>query len=189
MHGVRHSSLSALGRLQAHSTAATLMGERFDAFYSSPAGRALETAAAIAREVGYEPVVLEGLREMDFGWMEGRRMLSSNGPGVPAMGKVKQVLRFAAYAVAGERWSRVIRRVGASLELIVSRHPAGRVLIVPHHGTHNALLQLILRQRRIGPAMYSFAPCGITEVEADAVGNGRLIVLNCTDHLDTKAFG
>jgi probable phosphoglycerate mutase len=190
VHGVRDSSLSARGRGQAQSVASRLQGEHFDAFYTSPAGRAVETAAVISQAVGLRPAVLEGLREIDFGWIEGRPMLSTDGSRIPGLGQARRLLRFAAYAVTGERWPHVRRRVGAALESIVSKHPAGRVLIVTHHGTHNALLQLILRPRRFGPTIFPLAPCGMTEVEIDALGKGRLIALNRTDHLGPgKAAG
>jgi broad specificity phosphatase PhoE len=57
-------ALSAAGRRQAAALAA-VVGE--SALYSSPARRALETAAAMGRE----PIVEQDLRELDFGEAEG----------------------------------------------------------------------------------------------------------------------
>jgi broad specificity phosphatase PhoE len=39
-------------------------------------GRARETASIIGQIIGLEPVPLEDLREMNFGWLEGGRLFN-----------------------------------------------------------------------------------------------------------------
>jgi broad specificity phosphatase PhoE len=63
--------LSPEGRRQARELGAALGDARLAAVYSSPLVRALDTAAAIAAPHGLEPVADDGLREIDFGEVEG----------------------------------------------------------------------------------------------------------------------
>ena len=63
--------LSPVGRAQAEGIAETLRDARLDAVYTSPLRRALDTAAPLAEARGLEPIAHEGLRELDFGVLEG----------------------------------------------------------------------------------------------------------------------
>lgn len=60
--------LSVLGRLQGCVAGAYLQNQGFDAVYSSPLGRARDTAECICREYR----IVENLREMDAGLWEGK---------------------------------------------------------------------------------------------------------------------
>jgi probable phosphoglycerate mutase len=182
-HGVRDSRLSALGREQAQLVAARLKQDSFDAFYTSPAGRAVETARIIAAEIGMQPVILEGLREIDFGWMEGKPLRLFLWLQSPLWGKFGQALRFYIRQLSGERWSQVKERVLAALQYIVEQRPAGHVLVVTHNGTHNAILEVALNESHSRPKIRPFAPCAITEIEVDSNGRGHLIALNQAEHL------
>ena len=63
--------LSAAGRAQAATIAETLRGARLDAIFASPMRRAIDTAAPLAQARGLEVVEHKGLRELDFGALEG----------------------------------------------------------------------------------------------------------------------
>jgi broad specificity phosphatase PhoE len=63
--------LSDAGRERAERLGRTLSAEPIAAVYSSPLRRALDTAAPLTRELRLEPVVLDDLRELDFGDLEG----------------------------------------------------------------------------------------------------------------------
>ncbi len=63
--------LTARGRRQAEELAAALSQERVASVYSSPIGRALETAEAIAGRLRLTAVVEPALQEYDFGEMSG----------------------------------------------------------------------------------------------------------------------
>jgi alpha-ribazole phosphatase len=75
VHGRSYGSLdvplSLLGREQADGVARSLADVSIEAVFASPLRRALETAAPLARARGLEPVAHEGLRELDFGELEG----------------------------------------------------------------------------------------------------------------------
>ena len=91
LHGRLDSPLNDVGRRHAQLTARRLSGEDYDVLYSSPRGRALETASVIGRAVDLIPSPLDGFQEMDYGWLEGRPLSladpSGDGAFRPAAGR------------------------------------------------------------------------------------------------------
>lgn len=63
--------LSPEGRRQAEALGSALADVPLVAVYASPLARALDTAAAIAPRHGLEAIAVDGLRELDFGELEG----------------------------------------------------------------------------------------------------------------------
>src|SRR6266581_7307933 len=59
--------LSRTGREQAQALAERLSSLSFDAMYSSPLRRCLETAAPLAKRQGMTPIIVEGLKEIKLG--------------------------------------------------------------------------------------------------------------------------
>ena len=76
-HGLCYGSLdvglSDEGRRHAAELATVLAETSYDAVYTSPRLRARETASPLAAARGLTPVVVDDLREIDFGEFEGRR--------------------------------------------------------------------------------------------------------------------
>lgn len=73
--GWNDSELSELGLSQVERLAARIVAFRPTALYSSPLGRAMATAEAIAAATGLEIVTLDELREMNYGGWEGKSFL------------------------------------------------------------------------------------------------------------------
>ncbi|HVE72736.1 MAG TPA: histidine phosphatase family protein [Thermoanaerobaculia bacterium] len=73
--GWSDSDLSERGREQVLRLAQRLKEMKPTALYSSPLGRAMSTARAIADATGLEIVPLDDLREMNYGRWEGRAFL------------------------------------------------------------------------------------------------------------------
>ena len=73
--GWSDSELSELGRDQVRRLAERVKALQPTALYSSPLGRAMSTAQAIADVTGLEIVQLDDLREMNYGRWEGRAFL------------------------------------------------------------------------------------------------------------------
>jgi alpha-ribazole phosphatase len=71
-YGTLDIGLSTAGGEHARELAARLARVDYDAVYSSPRLRARETADSIAAARGLELVIDDGLRELDFGALEGR---------------------------------------------------------------------------------------------------------------------
>ena len=185
LHGRLDSRLSARGKREARLVGQHLARQgTLDALYTSPSGRAVETAAIIAEEIGIEPVIIEGLREMDFGWLEGRGVESSVDDRISLWHKLRWAILFPIGLLTGESWPRTKQRVAEALDQVLGRHPKGRVLLVAHGGTHSAILNTLLRdgEKRRMP-WYPLAPCGITEIETGSDGRAALASLNQTGHL------
>jgi len=72
VYGALDVGLSERGLRDAETLASAVRGLDLDAVYASPLRRAVETATPLARERGLEVTLHEGLREVDFGELEGR---------------------------------------------------------------------------------------------------------------------
>jgi broad specificity phosphatase PhoE len=181
LHGRLDSPLSLRGRRNAEATADRLRGETFDALYTSPKGRAVQTATILGAALGLRPTPLDGLREADFGWLEGRPLsqIDPDGPG----NKMLRPFVWLVGAVSAERPRPIARRVSAAVEIMVREHPRGRLLVVTHWGILSMLLAHLVdgdprRWRGRGP----WAACGLSELHA-VNGAWRVVRLNDHAHL------
>lgn len=124
------SPLTALGLQQARSLARRLRGIEFQALYTSPYLRALETARVLARALGMDVRVDDRLREWDAGAWTGlsAQELESLPDGLgPA--------HDPAFAPPdGESAIDVQHRVQDVLDDLRRRHSEGNVLLVSHAG-------------------------------------------------------
>lgn len=123
--------LTELGHAQAEAVAEALGHERIAAIYVSPLVRTAETAAPLARALGLEPVVLEGLEEIEAGDLEDLRDMPS------VMTYVRTVFGW----VAGDMDVRIpgsidgnefFARFDAAIEQIAGTHPDATVAVVSH---------------------------------------------------------
>jgi alpha-ribazole phosphatase len=107
-----------------------------DALYTSPLERALATARAIADDRNVAPIVLDDLREIDLGEVEG---LSFDEYPPELRESLLQTLARARFP-GGESFSDVRARAVAAVDPIVERHPGAAVAVVTHAGPIRALL-------------------------------------------------
>jgi probable phosphoglycerate mutase len=162
LHGRLDSPLSPRGLRQAHLTAHRLQAERADALYSSPQGRAMQTARILGTALGLAPEPLDGFREGDFGWLEGLPV--ANVDTVHPRGLFDQAARLA-FQLSSEGPLRAGRRLQAAADFIATRHPAGRVVVVTHHFAISVLMACLLRGQperfgEFGP----WAACSLSEI-------------------------
>ena len=136
--------------------------------FASPMKRAIETASIMLP--GHEPTVIEDLREMDFGYFEGKNHKTLDGdPGYQEWldsGGASKV-------PGGESIAEFQYRVVGAFRLAVkmaSEKGAGTMYIVAHGGTLMAVMNMLT-----GESYYEFnAPNGAgycTELEVDDAGN------------------
>lgn len=169
--------LSPLGHEQASRVVSALAGDQVDVIYSSPASRALETAAPLVAALGLELVVEPGIAEFD----------ASHGSYVPV-----EELR----AEGDPRWDRLVagdlyhpdvdpdafqQTVVSAVEDIVARHPGGRAVLFTHSGAINAYTAHLAMQSRllwIAPAYAS-----LTRVGAARDGRRGIVSINETGHV------
>jgi probable phosphoglycerate mutase len=186
LHGVSDSPLSARGVRESQLVAQALAGQHFDAFYTSPLGRARQTADIIAASIELEPVPLEDLREMNFGWLEGGHGFNfAKDP--PVWREVRAAWIALAVQASGEPRRKFADRVAHAAREIAARHPGQRVLAVIHMAVRGNMLACLVDGDRRAYVRYDGWPaCAFTELELTPEGRARIIRLSVSDHLEGK---
>jgi len=184
LHGVSDSPLSERGRREALLAARALAGQHFDAFYTSPLGRAVETARILSPSVKLAPEPLEGLREMNFGRLEGTRLFNfADDP------RWVRALHAAGVSfvvgLSGESRHAFGKRVASAAREMARRHPDQRVLAVIHMAVRsNILARLVDGDPRAWVRYDGWPACAFTEVEIPAEGRARIVHLVVNQHLE-----
>jgi broad specificity phosphatase PhoE len=182
LHGGRlDSPLSPKGKRQATLAAKRLKGERFVALFSSPQGRAMQTAEILGETLGLIPKPLDGLQEYEFGWIEGKPKPPFEPDGTGPL--YLKPLMALSILLTGERHGHFSRRVLNAVCELADRFPLDRILVVTHWGVLSLIMAALLdhdpkRWREYG----GWAPCGITELHGQN-GEWQLIRMNEAEHL------
>ncbi len=174
--------LSPDGQVQAVLLAQRLATEKLDAIYTSPLKRVVATAAPIAAQHQIMPVVVDDLREMDFGAWEGQQrnaIIANDGERYQAWQRDPSVVR----PTDGEGAYAVAERATRALAAIVERHPDQTVLIVAHR-TLNRILLCHLLGLPISLYRYRIAQgiCALNRFHIDADGAAQITLLNDVAH-------
>ena len=183
--GATDVELSAEGREQARRLAERLESERIAAVYASPLGRALETAAIIARPHGLEVVRRADLREISHGHWEQmtRREAAERFPEEIAAWE-EDPYTFAPFG--GESGLAVTARALPVLIEIVRNHPNEQVIVVSHKATIRLLLSSLLG---FDPRRYRDSldqnPAALNIVDFCGAVHARLTLFNDTSHYAT----
>lgn len=173
--------LNQTGNAQAERLAERLASLSIAAVYSSPMERAMETVEPLARRLGLEIQVLNGLNELDYGEWTGR---SSQELANLAEWKEFNIHRSRTRIPGGETLLEAQARAVAALEQLARQHPEAIVVIVSHADILRAVL-----------AYYAGIPLDLSlrleislasvSVLALNVGEARLLRLNDTGRLST----
>ena len=167
--------LNAQGRLQAQALAQRISGVPVSALYSSPLERAIETAEPIAKLLGLETVVSEGLLELGFGdW---------TGAAIEELANLEAFQRFNSFrscapVPGGESMLQAQARMVAALHALHARHPDAHVAVIGHGDlikaaiAHYAGIPLDLFQRlEVSPASISVVDIDDATVRIMAVND------------------
>lgn len=201
---VDEPGLTALGREQAQLAAKALAGIPFDAYYSSPLRRVVETTLPISEVLGREPTVASWLREIQLPAMHGlppdevrRRFREANA---------RDLQHWWEGMEGGESFRHFYERVSSGIEgLLQGDHRAKlhedgghrlwqvpesseRILIVAHEGTTAIILSHLLGIEPVPWAWvrFSSAWAGISRLHTLRVAGGAVWSLesfNGTNHL------
>jgi broad specificity phosphatase PhoE len=180
--------LSEEGRVQARQVGKALAGERLDAIYSSPLGRAFETAEIIARETSFgAPVVpLEGLVERHGGSLEGTTHEERETRHPEFTKKFLSLPEEERWTLVGaETDGEVLARFEEAITGIHAHHAHGERLVIVSHG---GALRAFLRDRfgpTVLPGAERAANASITHIEWQTGHTPRLLKVACTQHLSS----
>jgi alpha-ribazole phosphatase len=132
-------ALSPAGRRQAAALASTFAELPLAAVYTSPLERARETGRPIAAAQGLEPRVHAGLRELDFGALEGMRYedVAAQHPEL-FRGWMDEL--DGVHFPGGESLAELRARVLSAIDEIRGRHEGEAVAVVAHGGVARVVL-------------------------------------------------
>ena len=174
--------LSDAGRRQAQLLALRLKPIPFDALYSSPLRRALETASTLGRAIGREVVADPRLVELSYGAWEGRTYEEIKRANPEIFSAWEQDPASVA-PPEGESGEQLIERLKPFLADVAQRHPIGSVAVVCHRTVCRLLACHILgaplsEYRKLIPM--DNAALNVFETRE---GQWHLVALNDTSHL------
>ena len=153
--------------------------------YSSPMGRCVATAAAIARATSAPSKTCEDLNDIDYGAWQFKTF---------AEAKARDTALFAAWFANpqlvrfpnGESLQDLAARTANALRMVLARHPDETVVLVGHDSVNRALLLELLEQPLSAYWRLAQEPCCINEIDVNEAGT-RVRGTNETQHLDAVA--
>ncbi len=138
-YGSKDWQLSETGLRQARAIAAQLAAEPLAAIYTSPRRRCVEAANLLAAGRTCAAVVMEPLRELDFGEFEGR-LYEEIESLYPALYREWMERPTEVQFPGGESFSQMRSRVLAAADGLRARHAGEAVALVTHGGVNRIIL-------------------------------------------------
>jgi phosphoserine phosphatase len=176
--------LTTLGRAEAAAVARRIARTwKPSCIYTSPMGRAVETAAAIASACRLaSPEVSADLNDIDYGAWQFKTFTDAKAddPALfAAWFATPQLVRFPN----GESLQDLGARAANALRLVLARHLADTVVVVSHDSLNRALLLQCIDMPLSSYWRLAQSPCCINEIDI-ADGKASVQRLNETGHLD-----
>jgi 2,3-bisphosphoglycerate-dependent phosphoglycerate mutase len=176
--GVADPELQPDGHAQAERLGEYLATEQFDAIYSSPMQRARQTAAPLARLLGMDIRIHDGVAEWDKdskSYVPVEELKATNDPRWQNM--------LAGIREEGAPDPVTFQRtVVAAIEEIIEGHRGHRVAVVCHGGVINAYLSHILDMADSEGFFYPNYTC-INRLVCSSKGHRQVVTINETAHL------
>ncbi|NLE77837.1 MAG: histidine phosphatase family protein [Chloroflexi bacterium] len=183
LQGNSDTALTNAGRWQAQRAALRLAAwaPPICQIYCSPLGRARQTAAIVAQELGAVPVVWSDLREMHLGVAEGLTIeaFRQSYPTAEAQRANRDDLAYTW--PGGEQRLAFAQRVRQAALEIAALHPGETVLLVTHGGVISAGVAALLGEEKRRPVADNTS-LSLMRVWPD--GRAELITWNDASHLD-----
>jgi broad specificity phosphatase PhoE len=156
--------LSPLGHQQVQALADYFRRHPPHVMYASPMKRVRQTLAPLARQTGLDPIVIPGLREVDFGvwtglsWDQVYERFK-----VSAFDWLNQLE--AGSIAEAESTAAFRQRVDDGLRQILERSPCKEVAVVAHGGVIRMLLSLLLDLPFVRMSAFDIEYACITKVK------------------------
>ena len=178
--------LTALGRAEAAALAQRIADAwRPTHIYTSPMGRCIETATAIAKTTGAAAKTCDDLNDLDYGAWQFKTFddaKKQNPDLFAAWFAAPHLIRFPN----GESLQDLVARVANALRMVLARHPDETIVLVGHDSVNRALLLELLDQPLSAYWRVAQDPCCLNEID---LVRGKIGVrrVNETRHLDGVA--
>ena len=185
LHGITDIPLNENGLRQAREAAEALRSVKAQSLYTSSLQRCLQTAEIIGKKTGLEPQAIDGLKELNFGWLEGRPFRDQSSQYFSYLVKLyDQFAHRVIRALSGESIRKFHQRIMTDWNCILDENPEGTVIVVGHSAVFNNILKHYFGKNfPKGHTYYSMAPGSINEIIFDDQGKAELVRLNDTAHL------
>jgi probable phosphoglycerate mutase len=183
--GWSETPLNETGWEQLRRTAGRLERDPLDAvaLYTSPIGRAQQTADSIGQAVGLRPIPDESLKEMHFGELELIRgeHLATDHPQIYARWRDRTDETFGW--PGGESRREFRARTVDALERLGAAHRGDTILLVTHSGFIRMALAHFVPERFMEWWQVRLDNCGLTHLVMDPAGQAQVSVFNDVSHL------
>jgi len=193
--GQQDAPLTPNGKSQAGAVAdrfekAEKAGEHFDAIYSSPLSRCLDTADAIGTKLNLKPVTEPGLKEMKMGEWENKTPVEVEKQYRTAEGKplISEWMKdpVSNKIPGGETVDDVEKRVFSTLDRIIKENRQdANVVLVTHGGPISVILCKVLDQSLKEANRTHIANTSVTvlDVKKD-LSDVKILADNDTSHME-----
>jgi probable phosphoglycerate mutase len=179
--------LTARGRAQAAALAQRIAGVwQPSHIYTSPLGRCIETATAVAKACGIAAKSCDALTDIDYGAWQFKTI---------AEAKALDPALFAAWFASpqsvrfpnGESLQDVAARAADAMRVVLARHAEETIVLVGHDSVNRVLLLGFLGLPLAAYWRIAQNPCCINEID---IGGGNVCIhgINATQHLDAIAI-
>ena len=176
--------LTARGRAEAEAVAQRIAGGwRPSRIYTSPMGRCIETATAIAKACGIAAKTCDDLNDIDYGAWQFKTFDDAEKQDAAlflAWFATPHLVRFPD----GESLQDLAARVANALRLVLVRHPDETIVLVGHDSANRTLLLELLDLPLSAYWRLAQNPCCLNEIDVTG-GKVRIQRLNETAHLET----
>lgn len=186
LSGWTDADLSPLGESQVDLLAehVKLQHGNIDALYASPLIRARRTANAIGHRTGHTPILLDDLREMNFGELDGRPFEELREAYAHLLEADENSAIEDFMWPSGESRSGFTARVLDVTNAIARQHASGLVAVVTHGGVIATLMTILHGESPANWRQWVVPNASLTEVIWDAeTGTGALIRHGDANHL------
>ncbi|MBI2185153.1 MAG: histidine phosphatase family protein [Thaumarchaeota archaeon] len=166
--------LTEKGRTQIADLGEDLKGLPFEAIFSSPIMRAVQTSEILSDALGVKFTTDERFTETDFGSLAGRNVQQVYGEDIDWHREFYSD-SYVKYGV--EKFSNIMRRVEKGAADISGRHPNGNVIVVSHYHPVKGAVALALG---MDPEVIKGLRIGNGSVSVVSFGNGdtKLLAFN-----------
>ena len=188
LHGITDIPLNERGKAQAEETALALKDSGAQNIYTSSLTRCVQTAQTIGKPIGYQPIIMDSLVELNFGWLEGKYFRDHDKGEFGKLVEFYDQLVFNLIrSLSGESKKNLDRRVLIGWDTILTNNPKGTVVVVGHSAVFSSILLHYFGKTYLnGDSYYHLNPCSITEIQINDSDQAQLVRLNDRSHLSEK---